>query len=123
MSIYVHPNIQPSSEPTPISHTGVVVSAPDPIALTSTDVECLAKNIYFEARGENIKGQLAVGLVTINRMKDERWPDDVCGVVYQNKQFSWYWDGKSDEPTNTPVYNKIVLIASTLLDADNFPAL
>lgn len=52
-------------------------------------VECLAKNIYFEARGEPRKGQLAVAHVTINRTKSSRFPDDVCSVVYAKKQFSW----------------------------------
>ena len=52
-------------------------------------VECLAKNIYFEARGEPRKGQLAVAHVTVNRTKSEKFPDDVCSVVYAKSQFSW----------------------------------
>lgn len=58
---------------------------------------CLAMNIYFEARSEDLMGQMAVAEVTLNRVKDKRWPDDVCGVVWQNKQFSWTHDGKSDK--------------------------
>lgn len=53
------------------------------------DLECLAKNIYFEARGESLDGQLAVGHVTLNRVEDSRWPNTICGVVYQPSQFSW----------------------------------
>lgn len=53
------------------------------------DVECLALNIHFEARGESTLGQLAVAQVTINRSKDSRWPKSICGVVYQKNQFSW----------------------------------
>lgn len=55
-------------------------------------VECLAKNIYFEARGEPRKGQLAVAHVTVNRTKSDHYPNDVCSVVYQKKQFSWTVD-------------------------------
>lgn len=53
------------------------------------EIECLAKNIYFEARGESIQGKLAVAQVTINRMNDYRWPKTICQVVYQPGQFSW----------------------------------
>ena len=50
---------------------------------------CLAMNIYHEARGESIEGQYAVAHVTMNRVNDRRWDDNVCDVVYQPKQFSW----------------------------------
>lgn len=52
-------------------------------------VECLARNIYFEARGESLKGQLAVAHVTINRQNSSKYPKTICGVVYQKNQFSW----------------------------------
>lgn len=58
---------------------------------------CLAMNIYHEARGEPIEGQIAVAAVTMNRVEDKRWPDDVCSVVWQPGQFSWTKDGKSDK--------------------------
>ncbi len=71
------------------------------------EVDCLAEAIYFEARGEDIVGMIAVGQVIINRVNDERFDDTICGVVhagyyYENYpirnqcQFSWYCDGKSD---------------------------
>lgn len=50
---------------------------------------CLAANIYHEARGEPIDGQMMVAQVTINRVMSPRYPDTVCGVVYDKKQFSW----------------------------------
>lgn len=50
---------------------------------------CLALNVYAEARGEIVEGQLAVAHVTINRMTDPRYPDELCAVVYDPKQFSW----------------------------------
>jgi len=53
------------------------------------DLGCLAMNIYHEARGETEKGKLAVAAVTINRVKNKHYPDNVCDVVWQRKQFSW----------------------------------
>jgi len=47
------------------------------------EVQCLAQNIYYEARNEPEEGKVAVGLVTINRTQDPRFPDSVCGVVHQ----------------------------------------
>ena len=62
-------------------------------------VECLAKNIYFEASGESRQGKLAVAEVTMNRVEHKRFPKTVCGVVYQKHkgvcQFSWVCQGKS----------------------------
>lgn len=59
-----------------------------------SDLYCLTKNIYFEARGESYKGKLAVAQVTMNRVQNpSRWASDICGVVYQRikgkAQFSW----------------------------------
>lgn len=57
-------------------------------------VDCLAQNIYHEARSESETGQQAVAFVTLNRANDERFPSDVCGVVKQKTkstcQFSWF---------------------------------
>jgi spore germination cell wall hydrolase CwlJ-like protein len=61
-------------------------------------VDCLAENIYHEAKSESASGQIAVALVTLNRVNDERFPKDICGVVKQKTkiqertvcQFSWY---------------------------------
>lgn len=55
----------------------------------TSQIECLARNIYFESRGEPIDGQYAVAFVTLNRVEDPRWPDTICDVVYQENQFSW----------------------------------
>lgn len=52
-------------------------------------VECLALNIYFESRSESLAGQIAVANVTMNRVESEKFPDDVCKVVYDPYQFSW----------------------------------
>ena len=69
----------------------------------SRDRHCLATAVYFEARGEPERGQRAVAQVILNRVDHYRYPDSVCGVVYQNKhwrnrcQFSFACDGIADK--------------------------
>ena len=74
------------------------------------ELECMSKNIYFEAAMESTAGKLAVAQVTMNRVNSERYPNTICAVVYQGRhyksglpvknrcQFSWYCDGKLDVP-------------------------
>lgn len=70
-------------------------------ALEVSDKElwCLSTAIYFEARGEAYRGQVGVAQVVLNRVKDHRYPDTICGVVFQNQhrrnacQFSFACDG------------------------------
>ena len=70
--------------------------------MLETALMCLALNIYFEARSEPIQGQIAIAEVTLNRVASANFPNDVCSVVLQDNnsgcQFSWWCDGKSDEP-------------------------
>lgn len=75
------------------------------------ELRCLALNIYFEARGEPADGQYAVGLVTMNRMESPRYPNTVCSVVWQPRQFSWTHDGKSDRPTDKRAWKRALHIA------------
>ncbi len=66
---------------------------------TAAEQKCLAEGIYFEARGEDVKGQAAVAQVILNRVRNPAYPSTICGVVYQNKswrnrcQFSFACDG------------------------------
>lgn len=69
------------------------------------EIQCLALNIYHEARGEPIEGMVAVTLAVLNRVADPEYPDSVCGVISHRMtsdpkqcQFSWYCDGRSDQP-------------------------
>jgi N-acetylmuramoyl-L-alanine amidase len=84
---------------------------------------CLALNIYWEARNQSVAGQLAVAQVTLNRVLDPRYSDNVCDVVYEHKQFSWYWDGKSDVPIENHAWERAYLIASAALDGSGHVAL
>jgi len=58
---------------------------------------CGAQNIYHESRGESNLGQIAVAHVVRNRVESPKYPNTVCEVVWQPKQFSWTHDGRSDE--------------------------
>lgn len=62
--------------------------------ISGAELACLEKNIYHEARGEIDEGQLAIAFVTIARAMSKKFPASICGVVYQNKQFSWTFDRK-----------------------------
>lgn len=77
-------------------------------------IECLADNIYHEARGESIIGQIAVAQVTLNRVEHSYFPDTVCDVVWQPHQFSWTGDGRSDETHDRARYEVAVNIAETV---------
>jgi len=91
------------------------------------EVTCLAKNIYYEARNQSVQGMYAVADVTLNRVKDKRWPGTVCEVVKQRRntggkwicQFSWYCDGKSDTPETQSIYNLCTMIAYVKLKTED----
>jgi len=81
--------------------------------VNSEELECMSKNIYFEAAMESTAGKLAVAQVTMNRVRSHHYPNTVCKVITQGKhyssgfpvkdrcQFSWYCDGKLDDPPTT----------------------
>jgi spore germination cell wall hydrolase CwlJ-like protein len=77
---------------------------------SAKEQKCLATAIYFEARGEPVKGQAAVAQVVLNRVRAPTYPDTICGVVYQNDhwrnrcQFSFACDGIKDRITSTRHY-------------------
>ena len=81
-----------------------------PGVFSAKEQTCLANAIYFEARGETLRGQAAVAQVVLNRVRNPTYPDTVCGVVYQNQhlrnrcQFSFACDGKKDRITNRKSY-------------------
>lgn len=76
------------------------------------DIRCLAQNVYFEARGETSFGQLAVAMVTMNRVYSKKYPNSICGVVWQRRQFSWTHDGKSDSPRDKKAWQKAKAVAT-----------
>ncbi len=97
------------------------------------DLDCLAQNIYFEAKSESQAGQIAVGQVVLNRVNSPKYPNTICEVIRQGPtynwtedfpvrhkcQFSWYCDGKSDRIRNMTAWYKAKQIASALISVRN----
>ena len=93
--------------------------------IDATELECLATNVYFEARDQDILGQRAVAHVALNRVESPNFPNTICEVIkqgptYKNRpdlprkhrcQFSWYCDGKPDNIQFKTKNGKIVYIA------------
>ena len=81
-----------------------------PSVFSAKEQKCLANAIYFEARGETLRGQAAVAQVVLNRVRNPAYPATICGVVYQNQnlknrcQFSFACDGKKDRIANAKSY-------------------
>jgi spore germination cell wall hydrolase CwlJ-like protein len=84
--------------------------------------KCLANAVYFEARGESVRGQIAVAQVVMNRVFSPFYPNDVCGVVYQNAhrhlacQFTFACDGIPDIVTEPDAWERAKRIARDMLD-------
>lgn len=78
------------------------------------DIECLAKNIYHEARGEGLYGQIAVAQVTVNRVISGKFQASICEAVYASKQFSWTI-GKPKRVKDGKAWQDAVTIATAVL--------
>jgi len=91
------------------------------------EVMCIAMAIYWEARGEPVEGQFAVGQVVMNRVHDPRYPDDACSVVYDGGevrnecQFSFFCDGRSDQPADYVPWNVAQIIAEAVYEGRTAP--
>lgn len=95
--------------------------------VSEEEQKCLAQAIYFEARGEPVDGQQAIGDVVLNRVRSESYPDSVCGVVWQGVprsgipdrlfrcQFSFACDGLPETPHNGPAWKQAMEIAWVML--------
>lgn len=100
------------------------VSAAD----VTKQLDCLARNIYWEAANEPFEGKVAVAQVTLNRVDSGRFADSVCGVVYQKNvfyqrvvcQFSWYCETNHRvRPINRELYRESEDVAKRVL-LENF---
>ena len=102
--------------------------------LDMEELECLAKNVYFEARGESTIGKIAVAHVTLNRVNSPRFPSTICGVVHQavyskwwyeehgklvpvryKCQFTWFCDGKSDAINDMRAWQQSMAVAEDVM--------
>jgi len=97
-----------------------------PSAVAADEQQCLAEAIYYEARDQGWRGMLAVGVVIQNRVRDDRYPGTVCGVVKQGRywrgnpvrhkcQFSYFCDGKPERPGEQKSWAVAQDLAHTLL--------
>ncbi|MEM1430503.1 MAG: cell wall hydrolase [Pseudomonadota bacterium] len=93
-----------------------------PEAVGSAEWECLAEALYFEARGERLKGQFAVAEVILNRVDSARYPDTVCGVVNQGTgkryqcQFTYTCDGHAERIHEENAWMRVGKVARLMLD-------
>ena len=114
---------QPAESDTQAQHrAGKIAFQAKPRKVDARTQQCLAQVMYWEARGEGRQGMVAVASVVLNRVEDNRFPDSVCGVVYQGGetppcQFSWWCDGKTDHPTNQTKWAETNSLANTILAA------
>ena len=103
---------------------------------------CMALNIYYESRSDNLAGQYAVADVVLNRVQDSRYPNSICEVIKEGPvreswktkkdpdlpdserkynpirnmcQFSWYCDGKSDEPKDETGWAQAQYVAGNIM--------
>jgi N-acetylmuramoyl-L-alanine amidase len=88
---------------------------------------CMALNIYYETRGSNVADSYAVADVVLNRVEDTRFPDTICDVVQdgyvpgkRNCQFSWYCDGKADDPQEEEAWARSQSIAWHIVKLDRY---
>ena len=106
------------AQPLPQPHTADSASLAELVetmpadAPLSRDLQCLAQAIYFEARGEALAGQLAVGAVIVNRTTSGRYPSDYCSVVTQPGQFSFVRGGRIPSPDeSSPAWTRARALA------------
>jgi hypothetical protein len=122
-------NLAPISIPlsqVPLPRAAPPLSPADRLGLKGTEYakaeRCLANAIYFEARSEPLKGQMAVAQVVLNRVFSPFYPNDVCSVVYQNAnrrlacQFTFACDGKSKAINERGAWARANRIARQTLD-------
>ena len=103
-----------------------------PVRLSASELvveeqRCMAEAVYFEARNQDILGQIAVAIVIRNRMKNKRWPSTACGVVRDGRywrgnpvrdkcQFSYWCDGKPERPAEKEAWSRALYISELVLN-------
>ena len=106
-------------------------NSPISMAERERQLNCLAKNIYFEAASEPFEGKVAVAQVTINRSESGKYPSDICGVVYQKNvvygkvicQFSWYCESGPTVRHNGAYKESMEVAKKVLLEDFRLPSL
>jgi spore germination cell wall hydrolase CwlJ-like protein len=92
-----------------------------PAVKGDTEWRCLAEALYFEARGESVKGQFAVAEVILNRVDSPNYPDTICGVVHQGTgrkyacQFTYTCDGHKEVIREPGAFTQVGKVAKLML--------
>lgn len=119
----------PAPAPDPLLNENTVTvtysdkKAEPALDFTKQDVYCMAENIYYEASTQSYVGKLAIGLVVLNRLKSPKYPDTICGVIFEGSQnihtstcqFSWSCNPRSAINTNSIAWHQSLKIATELL--------
>ena len=93
-----------------------------PTATGGAQWRCLSEALYFEARGESVKGQFAVAEVILNRVENKRYPDTVCDVINQGTgkryqcQFTYTCDGRKEIIAEPRAFERVGKVARLMLD-------
>lgn len=111
---------------TPVSTGDVQLSRAwldaQPKAKGDAQWQCLAEALYFEARGETVKGQFAVAEVIMNRVAHSRFPGSLCGVINQGTgkkyqcQFTYTCDGHAERINEPTAYSRVSKVARAVID-------
>jgi spore germination cell wall hydrolase CwlJ-like protein len=127
---YVAPAVVPDNSPDAPLHATRKLTPAERLKLSGASrtkaAKCLTEAIYFEARSEPEKGQIAVAQVVINRAFSGYYPNDICGVVYQNKhrhlscQFTFACDGIPDVVNDKGAWSLAERISNDALDGKNY---
>lgn len=116
LAIELRNGFQPASLAPQMHAASTSLAVPDDLL---QQIECLALNIYWEAKSEPLIGQIAVAAVTLNRVNHPGFPRTICGVVQQGDEhrrhqchFSWWCDGKDDTPRERDAWRHALALAA-----------
>jgi Cell Wall Hydrolase len=108
-------------EPVQVSFSREWIEA-QPQATGDEQWSCLSEALYFEARGETVKGQFAVAEVIMNRVNSTQFPNTPCGVIKQGTgrkfqcQFTYTCDGRTEKISEKQAYERVAKVARATLD-------
>ncbi|UWQ92637.1 cell wall hydrolase [Aliisedimentitalea scapharcae] len=114
-------NGKPKAPEIPLQYTRTWVDA-QPAPEGDANYACLAEALYFEARGETVKGQFAVAEVIMNRVKSDKFPNSLCSVIRQGTgrkyqcQFTYTCDGHKEVIAEKQAYMRVSKVARAVID-------